>query len=73
MTCPRCWRIIGESYKCREHGGGDAFNANTPKSKPVDLPPVEALWDYSHPYFDFLDNGVMRRRLTDTITGEFIP
>ena len=57
MICPKCFHIVGEHYLCREHGGEDGFCAGFYKLKqqPRDFPPLEALYDYTHPWFNFLD------------------
>lgn len=56
MTCPRCWRIVGESLRCLDHGGESAFTAgaHTHQPKPVVMPP-EAMYDYLHEFWAFLD------------------
>lgn len=56
MPCPDCWRIIGEDYRCRQHGGGEGFShiPNSVKTVP-DYPPAEAMENFNHPWWDFLD------------------
>ena len=61
MSCPRCWQIIGESLKCRDHGGEDAWTAQAYKlkPKPVEIPPEDCM----NPWYDFLDDGVAALRV----------
>ena len=57
MACSRCFHIVGEHYLCREHGGEDGFSAGFYKlqQRALDFPPSEAMNNYQHPWFDFLD------------------
>jgi hypothetical protein len=73
MTC-HCWHIIGESYLCREHGGGDCWSAGAKRFKnriPEPFPP-EAEGNWNHPYWDFLDKTDMRKLNQDVPLGQMI-
>ena len=71
MSCPNCFRIIGEYLPCREHGGPTheefwnlpallKWEAKHPKPEPF---PPEAEYNYSHPYWDLLDGENPRPRV----------
>ena len=63
-SCPRCFHIIGEHLLCLEHGGEYAFTGGKPKIP--DLPPPEAIYDFQHSWWSFLDLG-------EKVTEEAIP
>ena len=72
MACTRCFHIVGEHYFCREHGGEDGFSAGfyRLKQQPPDLPPLEVMYDYTHPWFDFLDKTDLRKLNQDVPMGQ---
>ena len=57
MPCQRCFHIVCEHYLCLDHGGEPGWMAGAAKLKPrrLDYPPVEALNNFHHPWWDFLD------------------
>ena len=57
MTCPHCWRIVGEHLLCRDHGAGKLWYTGKPPERKLTLPPLAAMYDPCHPYFDFLNVG----------------
>jgi hypothetical protein len=58
VPCSRCFHIIGEHLLCLDHGGESGWSAGAHrwKPKPVDLPPVEAMGNLWHPWWNFHDN-----------------
>ena len=63
MGCPNCFHAVGEHHLCRQHGGGDCWSAGAYKLKPRvrDFPPLEAIDDYSHPWYAFVDGPMWDR------------
>ena len=65
MLCKRCFRIVGEFYRCSQHGGPDAFVDAAYRFPPRQTEPYEdSVWDnLQDKAWDFLDAGgkVLRR------------
>ena len=75
--CSRCWSIIGESYRCLDHGGEPGFSDAVKRWKrpPADPMPPAALNDLHHEWWAFLDRNPpnVKRRAKQTLFDEVIP
>ena len=57
MPCARCWRIVGEDYRCLDHGGESAWTVGAFKQPTRKLSSPREPIDVHDPWFDFLDVG----------------